>query len=169
MKEVFIRLDRCVGCLACEIACAVEHSATKSLFTAIGEKPVPRKRVYTEYILGQKIPLLCRHCEDAPCVRVCRTDALSQDPVTRIVTLEEDKCIGCWMCAMVCPYGVIGRKAEERVGIKCDRCPDRDIPACVEACPTRALVYMEEAEFAELKRREVATLVAKGYIAAKAT
>jgi len=168
MKEIFVRLERCLGCRSCELACAVEHSATKCLFTAIGEKPVPRKRLYAEYVLEQKIPLLCRHCEDAPCVRVCRTAALSQDPLTRIVTLEGERCIGCWLCTMVCPYGVIGRELEARVIVKCDRCPDLDVPACVEACPTRALLFMEEEEFAELRRREAATLVAEGYIAAKA-
>lgn len=167
MKEIFVRLDRCLGCRACEIACAVEHSTTKSLFTAIGEGPVPRKRVYVEYILGQMIPFLCRHCEDAPCVRVCCTGALTQDSLTHVVTQKETKCIGCWMCSMVCPYGVIGRKLEERVATKCDRCPDRDIPACVEACPTKALVYMDETEFAEMKRLQRATLVAEGYITAK--
>lgn len=167
MKEIFVRLDRCLGCRSCEIACAVEHSATKNLLSAIVEKPVPRKRTQVEYVLGQNIPLLCRHCEDAPCVRVCRTAALSQDPITRIVTHNPDSCIGCWMCSMVCLYGMIGRELERRVAIKCDCCPDRDVPACVEACPTKALVYMEEAEFADLKRREAATAVAKGYIAAK--
>ena len=167
MKEILIRLDRCLGCRACELACAVEHSVTKNLFTAIGEKPVPRKRVYLEYVLEKSIPLLCRHCEDAPCVRVCRTGALTQDTLTRVVKPEETKCIGCWTCSMVCPYGVIGRKLEERVAVKCDRCPNRDIPACVEACPTRALVYAEEAEFAALKRRQAATIVAEGYTVAK--
>ncbi len=39
MKEIFVRLDRCLGCKSCEIACAVEHSASKSLFGAVSEKP----------------------------------------------------------------------------------------------------------------------------------
>jgi len=64
---------------------------------------------------------------------------------------------------MVCPYGVIGREWERRIALKCDRCPDREIPACVEACPTKALVFMEEEEFARLTRLEAAEEVAKGY------
>ena len=48
MKEVFVRLDRCLGCKSCEIACAVEHSAAKSLFSAVSEKPGPVRRVYVE-------------------------------------------------------------------------------------------------------------------------
>lgn len=161
MKEIFVRLNRCVGCKTCELSCAVEHSASKDIYGAIAEKPLPRKRVYLEYVPDKPVPLLCRHCEDAPCVRVCRTSALSQDPITRVVTHNAETCIGCWMCSMACPYGMIGRELEKRVAIKCDRCPGRDIPACVESCPTDALVYMEEAEFADLKRRETAADMAK--------
>jgi carbon-monoxide dehydrogenase iron sulfur subunit len=159
MKEIFVRLDRCVGCHACELACAAEHSAGKSLFPAIAETPVPRKRLYVEQALSRKLPLLCRHCEDAPCVQACRTGAMSQDALTRIVTHDPDKCIGCWMCTMVCPYGVIG--------LKCDRCPDLEIPACVAACPTRALVYAEEQDFSGGVRRVAAAEVAEGYLSAE--
>jgi carbon-monoxide dehydrogenase iron sulfur subunit len=162
-KEIFVRIDRCVGCRTCEVACAVEHSAAKSLFAAISEKPVPRKRLYIEATAGLNVPLLCRHCEDAPCVRSCVTGALSQDALTRIVGHDADKCIGCWMCTMVCPYGVIGRKKEQRVAVKCDRCPDREQPACVEACPTRALVYATEETFAGSVRSGAAKQVAEGY------
>lgn len=167
MKEIFVRLDRCVGCHTCEMACAVEHSASKSLFAAIAEKPVPRKRLYVEQVLVHKLPLLCRHCEDAPCVQACRTGATSQDPLTRVVSHNPDRCIGCWMCTMVCPYGVIGRELERRVAVKCDRCPDRDVPACVDACPTRALLYVEEGEFAGGVRRVAAAELVEGYVTAQ--
>lgn len=164
MKEIFVRLDRCVGCHACELACAVEHSAAKSLFAAIAETPVPRKRLYVEQVLERKLPLLCRHCEEAPCVQACRTGAMSQDALTRIVTHNAEKCIGCWMCSMVCPYGVVGRQLERRIAVKCDHCPDLETPACVSACPTRALVYAEEEEFSGDVRRVAAAEVAERYV-----
>jgi carbon-monoxide dehydrogenase iron sulfur subunit len=167
MKEIFVRLDRCVGCHACELACVVEHSAAKSLFAAIGEMPVPRKRLYVEQVLERKLPLLCRHCEEAPCVQACRTGAVSQDALTRIVTHDPEKCIGCWMCAMVCPYGVIGRQLERRIAVKCDRCPDLEVPACVAACPTKALVYAEEEEFSSSVRRVAAAELVEGYVTAQ--
>jgi carbon-monoxide dehydrogenase iron sulfur subunit len=149
------------------LACAVEHSMGKSLFAAIGERPVPRKRLYVEYVEAQKVPLLCRHCEDAPCVRACRTGALTQDAVTRVVSHDPEKCIGCWMCTMVCPYGVIGRELERRIAVKCDRCPDLDEPACVTACPTKALVYAEEGEFSSNVRRVAAAELVEGYVTAQ--
>lgn len=162
-KEIFVRIDHCTGCHSCEVACAVEHSISKSLFTAISETPVPRKRLYIEAAEGYNIPLLCRHCEDAPCARACLTGALSQDTLTRVVSHDPNKCIGCWMCTMVCPYGVIGRLKEQRLAVKCDRCPDRDRPACVAACPTRALVYTEEEAFSGTVRSRAASQVAEGY------
>ncbi|AKB24647.1 CO dehydrogenase iron-sulfur protein CooF [Methanosarcina sp. MTP4] len=164
MKEVMIRPERCMGCRSCEIACAVEHSESKDLFTAIGESPVPRKRIYVEYIpdFAVAVPITCRHCEDAPCTTVCPTNALSRDEVSRRVTHNPDLCIGCWTCSMVCNYGVIGRQKEARVAVKCDLCPDREVPACVEACPTGALVFAEVKDFSGIKRSQAALKLAKG-------
>lgn len=157
MKEIFVRLERCMGCRSCEMACAVEHSASKSLYGAVGEKPGPRRRVYVEMAEGQKVPLVCRHCEDAACAAVCRTGAMHQDPQTGVVDRDQEKCVGCWMCAMTCPYGVIGRQGNEaRVAIKCDRCKGLDVPACVRACPTHTLVFATQEDFAEMMRKEAA-------------
>ncbi|MGC8719749.1 MAG: 4Fe-4S dicluster domain-containing protein [Thermodesulforhabdaceae bacterium] len=154
MKEIFVRVERCVGCRSCELACAVEHSRSKNLSEAINEIPRPRRRIYVEQIEARKVPFVCRHCEDAPCVRSCRTGALTQDPITRIVTHNPERCIGCWLCAMTCPYGVINREEERRIAVKCDRCPDRDEPACVNACRTKALIFAEEQDFVKLVRRD---------------
>ena len=161
MKEVFVRLDRCLGCKSCEMACAVEHSTSKSLFGSISEKPLPIRRLYVEKAEGQNVPLVCRLCTDAPCVAVCRTGAMFQDPVTGIVDRKKEKCVGCWMCAMICPYGVIGRQKEARVAVKCDRCKDLDEPACVRACPAGTLVFATEGEFMEVMRKAAAARIAR--------
>lgn len=164
MKEVMIRPELCMGCRSCEIACAVEHSESKNLFGAVMEKPAPRKRIYVEYIpeYSASIPMTCRHCEDAPCTTVCPTKAMKQDKIRRVVIHNPDICIGCWTCSMVCNYGVIGRQKEARVAVKCDLCPGREIPACVEACPTNALVFSEVKELSGVKRAEAALKLARG-------
>ncbi len=154
MREIFVRFDRCVGCRSCELACAVAHSQAKSLVGAIGEIPRPRRRLYVERLEGRNVPFLCRHCEDAPCVKSCQTGALSQDPLTGVVSHHPTRCVGCWLCVMVCPYGVISREEERRIAVKCDRCIERSSPACVDACPTRALVFVEEEAYARMIRRE---------------
>jgi carbon-monoxide dehydrogenase iron sulfur subunit len=157
MKEIFVRLEKCMGCRSCEMACAVEHSASKSIYGAMAEKPLPRRRVYVELAEGHKVPLVCRHCEDAPCAAVCRTGAMHQDLQNGIVERDLEKCVGCWMCAMSCPYGVIGRQGiETRVAIKCDRCKSLEVPACVSACPTGTLVFATQEDFMEMMRKEAA-------------
>jgi carbon-monoxide dehydrogenase iron sulfur subunit len=70
-----------------------------------------------------------------------------------VVMTNTDKCIGCWTCVMVCPYGVIGRHLEEHKAYRCDRCPDLEIPACVGSCPTKALVYRTVDEFSKDVRK----------------
>ena len=144
-KEIFVRLVRCMGCHTCKLACAVEHSQCKSIFGAISEKPVPKSRVYVEWVPpDNRLPILCRHCEDAPCLEACITGAIYRDKKTGAVLCDEDKCVGCWMCIMVCPFGVILRNIErKKIASKCDLCMGEEIPVCVNNCPNEAIVYEE--------------------------
>ncbi len=152
-KEIFVRLDRCMGCHTCELACAVAHSGSQSLYGAIVEHPVPKPRVFVEWVApAASVPVLCRHCEDAPCMHACIAGAITQTEESVVIT-DQDKCIGCWTCVMVCPYGVIGRHLEENNAYRCDRCQDRETPACVDACPSRALVYRSVEEFSRETRK----------------
>ncbi len=64
---------------------------------------------------------------------VCPTEAIEMD-----IT---DKCIGCGLCMMVCPFGSI--TVHERKAHKCHLCPDRDTPACVTACSKRAIAKID--------------------------
>ncbi|KKG17829.1 carbon monoxide dehydrogenase, partial [Methanosarcina sp. 2.H.T.1A.15] len=104
MKDVIIRPERCLGCHSCEVACAVAHSKSKTLFSALGEEPAPKKRISVEYIsaLEASVPITCRHCEDAPCVSVCPTKALSRDTITSTVSHNPERCVDCWTCSTVC-------------------------------------------------------------------
>jgi carbon-monoxide dehydrogenase iron sulfur subunit len=136
------------------MACAVAHSAGKTPYAAITESPVPKPRIYVEWVAPDRgVPIVCRHCEEAPCMHACISGAISRGPAGVVFT-DKDKCIGCWTCVMVCPYGVIGRHLEEHKAYRCDRCPDRETPACVTACPTRALIYQSVSDFSRQVRRK---------------
>jgi len=161
-KEIFVRLDRCMACHSCELACATAHSAGRSLYAAINEHPVPKPRLYVEWVPpDQPVPILCRHCEDAPCMHACIAGAISRSEAG-VVTTDGDRCIGCWTCVMVCPFGVIGRHLEEHKAYRCDRCPDLATPACVAACPTRALVYRSASDLSRKKRKTAARELRSG-------
>ena len=176
MKDLMIRPERCLGCHSCEIACAVAHSKSKSLFSALGEKPAPKRCINVDcsHNLEISIPITCRHCEDAPCVSVCPTQALSQNIITNIVNHNYELCVDCWTCSMACPRflplyrlilvigcwtssmsnnrRVISRQTE--MGVKCDLCNGRELPACVEACPTHAIVFIEVKDILGIKSIE---------------
>lgn len=161
-KEIFVRLDRCMGCHSCEMACAVEHSDGKSLYAALSESPAPKSRLYVEWVApDHAVPIVCRHCEDAPCMHACIAGAISRGADGVVVT-NKDRCIGCWTCVMVCPYGVIGRHLEEHKAYRCDRCPDREVPACVSACPVQALVYQSASQYSGRVRQSASKELISG-------
>jgi len=158
MKKLSVQLDRCTGCKRCETACMAAHSAAGDYVLArfTGEAVAPR--LFVEAVPGEKaVPVVCRHCHEALCVSACMAGCMQKDPETGLVSNQghEQKCVGCWMCIMACPYGVIvpGAPAADpsafQVAIKCDFCPKRDTPACVEGCPNRAIEVVTEAAGAQ--------------------
>ncbi len=173
MKTVFVNPERCIGCLQCQFACAVEHSASKDPALAWTEDPVPRARVHVQagQSLGTSFPNRCRHCDPAPCVAVCPTSALHREAAYDVVVVDQEACIACAMCALVCPFDVLTFHAVADGGapritaVKCDGCLDRvqrgEEPACTEACKTDALVYGELDELIAAARvRQTAVVLA---------
>lgn len=150
MKQILVRTDRCMGCKTCEHACSISHSTSKDLIGAWlgGEKPVSRVQVENNPERTVNLPMQCRHCRDPKCVSACMTGAMHTDEKTGLVLNREEKCVGCWMCVMVCPYGVIVPNELQKVAAKCDQCLSLGHdPACVRACPTRAIKFMEINDF----------------------
>jgi len=142
MKKIIIREEYCMGCRLCEIQCVVQHSKTKNIlkvYKGKDIKPLPKIRVEQEGYIS--FALQCRHCQDAPCIEACITGAMYRDKKTGAVLCNEEKCVGCWMCIMVCPFGVIQRNIEgKKVASKCDLCTGEEIPACVKNCPNEAII-----------------------------
>jgi len=170
MKQVVIHPQRCVGCMQCMAACAVAHSQTKQVHTAIMEIPLPKPRVHVGVgRYGEGFPNRCRHCNPAPCMLACLSGAIFRDSDTATVMINPDTCINCASCAMACPYGVIRFHEDyvappgKTVAAKCDNCDERRakglIPACVEVCKSNALTYEEMADAMKKKTDEIARSV----------
>jgi len=154
------RIERCMACRSCELACAVAHSGAADVLEAVRQEPRPQSRVRVESAGGRAVALQCRHCEDAPCVAVCPTEAVHRAGERGPVLIDADRCIACKMCLMVCPFGAIEMARDGRAVVKCDLCAERasrgEAPACVSACPTRALVLATAGDLSRRKRRAAA-------------
>ncbi len=152
MKKIFVDYKKCIACKACEIACAIEHHPTNSLFGIVGDNKT-QINVRVLAVEHESFPVSCRHCDPAWCMDACPSGAITRDESTGAVILNPDLCKACAMCAMVCPFDAISFKETHRakygreVAYKCDLCVDRlnndKIPACVEACHTNALTFEE--------------------------
>lgn len=148
MKRILIREEYCMGCRLCEVYCITQHSPSQDILKAYkGKEPKPVSGIYFEERGPISFALQCRHCHDAPCLDACFTGAMYRDRENGRVLHNPDKCVGCWMCIMVCPYGVIKLDLKnKKVASKCDLCVEADLPACVQHCPNEAIVLADEAD-----------------------
>ena len=144
MKRIYAREELCLGCRLCEIHCLVQHSRSKKIIKAFRkEKDLVVPGVVVEASGQTNFALQCRHCDAAPCVEACITGAMHRDPASGAVLCDADRCVGCWMCVMVCPAGAVRRGAQDKVASKCDLCAGEKTPVCVQNCPNEAIRYEE--------------------------
>lgn len=117
MESILVNSNLCDGCMNCENMCASVHNASRI-------KIIEHDSSFYS--------IVCQHCESAPCKKICPTEAISDECV------DGEKCIGCGLCVMVCPFGAM--TFQSKVAEKCDLCADREEgPACIKACTKRAI------------------------------
>ena len=134
-KRLFVTPERCIGCRSCEIACSFAHSPK------LGQPGRSRIRAYS-MTPETHVPVTCLQCEDAACVKVCPTAALVRCEKTGAIEVINERCIGCMMCTMACPFGNIHVEPANNQIVKCDLCGGD--PACAKFCPTAALEWTTE-------------------------
>ena len=163
--DVLVDPSLCMGCRSCELACAVAHSKAKDLQKALRDGERLGSRISVESGRGMAVPVHCKHCEEPACVLACPSGALHREGPHGPVLVDRTRCIGCKMCVQACPFGVISMGPDGKGVLKCDLCIDRlargEEPACVSACPTKALVFGEEEDVARAKRRRTAEQMAE--------
>jgi Fe-S-cluster-containing dehydrogenase component len=163
VKVFAFDLSICNGCYCCQIACKDEHVAndwmpyakpqpdTGQFWVKVQENvrgTVPKVRV-------SYIPKMCMHCDDAPCLPVCKADAIYKRD-DGLVIIDPKKCTGCKLCADACPYDAIYFNEGLNIAQKCTGCAHLlddgwDMPRCVDNCAVGALKFGEESEFKDLR------------------
>ena len=163
MKAFVIDISRCNGCYCCQIACKDEHVGNDWTPYA---KPQPDTGQFwlkqNEFVRGTVpkvkvyyLPVLCMHCDDAPCIPSCPIEGAIYKRDDGLVIIDPVKCTGCKNCVDLCPYGVIYFNEGLNIAQKCTGCAHLlddgwKEPRCVDACPTEALKFGEESEFSNL-------------------
>lgn len=149
--------SQCSGCRACEVACFAAHDPHVGKTVGTVTAPVA-PRLYAVNSENGCDTVLCRHCEDAPCMGACTQGAIRR--INNQVILFSEQCVSCQSpdCVSECPFGAIQRVPH---GSKCDLCTGHmDGPACVRACPHRALRLVQpETERKEKSRKAARALL----------
>lgn len=148
----------CTGCKACQIACKDKHDLPvgvtwRRVVEYSGGTWQKSGETYTPNVFTYYTSISCNHCNDPICVKVCPTTAMTiREDGT--VYVDGEKCVGCRYCEWACPYSAPQFDAGTGHMTKCDGCGDYRqaglTPACVTACPSRALAW---GEVEELKKR----------------
>ena len=166
MKKVFaIDVTLCNGCYCCQLACKDEHCGNDWTPYA---KPQPETGHFwlklDEYVRGTQpkvkityVPVMCQHCDDAPCIEQCPIEGGIYKRDDGLVMIDPVKCTGCQLCVDACPYGAIYYNTDLKLAQKCTGCahlideeesPIR-VPRCSDVCPHEHIMFGEESDFSD--------------------
>lgn len=134
-------LNRCVGCLACNVACKAMNGVQPGSFWSktlrVGPNPKQGGSGQFPDVEMYFLTMQCQHCANPECVSICPTGAssIAEDGTVQI---DRELCIGCEACIQACPYGVRYLNDEAGVVEKCTMCEQllerNELPACVAQC-----------------------------------
>jgi len=166
---VLVDTTRCIGCRSCEVACSttynnfVPDTNVDNALEGVRDTSDKQLTVVNRYKTDKGdvfVKKQCLHCWQPACAAACLVNAMlktKEGPVT----WDGDKCMGCRFCMISCPFDIPKFEYSgwnPRIQ-KCSMCYERlqngKRPACVESCPTDALMFGQKRELMEVARHRV--------------
>lgn len=154
-----VDMQACIGCRTCAIACkdkndlAVGQNFRRVTEVEGGGYAEAGQGAVVPHVFAYYISMSCNHCDNPRCVANCPSGALTKRAEDGVVVIDEQVCIGCRYCTWSCPYGAPQYNPARGKTYKCDTCLDLrergEEPACVAACPLRAIHFGPVAELRE--------------------
>jgi formate dehydrogenase iron-sulfur subunit len=162
---ILIDTTLCTGCEECIVACKEENGLGKDRpwrgQQSIRDLSATRWSTIIPRPNGHYVRNQCRHCLEPACVSACIVGALGTSPQGAVV-YDRDRCMGCRYCMMACPYGIPRYDWDRNTPLvqKCKLCEPRlaegRVPACVEACPEKAMLFGTREEMITEGHRRIA-------------
>ena len=166
---ILVDTTRCIGCRACEVACGEEHDLFVPDVLNDGALEEPRLTSPEQWTIVNKyetdkgdvfVKRQCMHCFQAACAAACPTEAMYKTEDGPVIW-RGSKCIGCRYCMVSCPFDMPKFEYHEwnpKIQ-KCTMCFERleagEKPACVESCPTDALMFGTRVKNLEIARHRI--------------
>jgi len=166
---MLIDITKCNACYSCFIACKDEYwdndyppySAAQPRHGQFWMNLVKKEGGTYPHIRVSYMPIPCMQCDAAPCIKAAKNGAVYKRP-DGIVIIDPEKAVGQRQIVDACPYGAIFWNEEKQLPQKCTFCiqrlEDGEIPKCVQACPSKAMVFGDLDD----PKSEVSKLVASG-------
>ena len=154
----FVNSDACSGCKTCQVACKDARDLPagihwRRVIEVIAGGWQQKDGVWVSAVAAYNLSVACHHCLTPVCAKNCQGDSIWKRN-DGIVLIDDLSCTRCRKCEADCPYGAIRWDGKTNTASKCDFCADDidagGVPACVAACPNRALDF---GELSELRAR----------------
>ncbi|MFZ4858956.1 MAG: formate dehydrogenase subunit beta [Desulfuromonadaceae bacterium] len=186
---ILVDISSCTGCKACEAACISWHNLQPAistpvelaksgfsyqssadlranLFMRMDYQEVENESGLTWFITKQQ----CMHCSDPGCLKACTTPGAVIQYGNGVVDFDHEKCIGCRMCIVGCPFNIPRFDANDKP-FKCNFCIDRVAagitPACAKTCTTNALHFGSKDDMLATGTKIVSKLKERGLTEAR--